>query len=266
MESFPLSEINEWLVVGVFLFALMGLILRFLTFSGFVASLFVGGCISFSLGWHGLVILAVFFISSSLWSIFKKEKKKEAEEKSAKSARRDWQQVLANGGLAALLAVFSTFHLSDVFVLAFVASMAASNADTWASEIGTLSKKAPISVKTFKRVEKGTSGAISLIGTVGGLVGALTVTVTGFFVFDHWSLSLIIWITLFGFFGHFVDTFIGAYVQAEYSCKICGRKTESLFHCGANTIKIKGIAWMNNETVNFFCSVSSACLTFIFFK
>jgi uncharacterized protein (TIGR00297 family) len=266
MVSFIVNEISGWLIVGVFLFALMGLLLRFLTISGFVASLFVGGCIAFSLRWQGLIVLAVFFVSSSLWSIFKKEEKKEAEEKSAKSSKRDWQQVLANGGLAALLAVFSSFNPSIVYVLAFVASMAASNADTWASEIGTLSKKSPISMRTFHYVEKGTSGAISLIGTMGGLLGALTVSTTGFLVFDNWNWSFVAWITLFGFIGHFVDTFIGAFVQVEYVCKICERKTESPFHCGTNTIKMKGIAWMNNEAVNFFCAASSACLTFIFFQ
>ena len=62
--------------------------------------------------------------------------------------------------------------------------MAAANSDTWASEIGSMSKGKPISVKTFKRAERGTSGAVSLLGTFAAVVGSFLIALPSYFLFD----------------------------------------------------------------------------------
>lgn len=56
-------------------------------------------------------------------------------------------------------------------MLGFMVCLASSNSDTWASEIGSLSRKKPIYIRTFKRIERGTSGAISGLGTVAAFAG-----------------------------------------------------------------------------------------------
>ena len=107
--------------------------------------------------------------------------------------------------------------------------MASANSDTWASEIGTLSKNKPIYIRTFKRIEKGTSGAVSLLGAIAALLGSLLISLLaiGFF---NWSFHFFI-IFIFGFLGNVIDTIIGAFYQQVYVCSKCGIETEKKIHC-----------------------------------
>ncbi|HRO25519.1 MAG TPA: DUF92 domain-containing protein, partial [Promineifilum sp.] len=75
--------------------------------SGAVGALVVGTLIFGLGGWVWGVLLAVFFISSSLLSHFKEREKAAVAEKFEKGHRRDMGQVLANGGLGAVIALLS---------------------------------------------------------------------------------------------------------------------------------------------------------------
>ena len=70
--------------------------------SGAITAFVVGFLVVLGLGMKGLVILGLFFVSSSSWSKVKSANKRKAEELLVKGSQRDWQQVLANGGLAAM--------------------------------------------------------------------------------------------------------------------------------------------------------------------
>ena len=56
-------------------------------------------------GWVWGGTLIAFFVSSSLWSHYGESRKVLLKEKFAKGSRRDLAQTLANGGLAAAIAV-----------------------------------------------------------------------------------------------------------------------------------------------------------------
>jgi uncharacterized protein (TIGR00297 family) len=133
---------------------------RSLSSSGAIAAVVVGVAVYFGFGFKGLFLLGLFFATSSFWSKYKSSAKKEIEEKLAKGATRDWRQVLANGGSAALLSIIYFFQQDMIWLIGFIVCLASSNSDTWASEIGTLSKRKPVYIRTFKPIEKGTSGAI----------------------------------------------------------------------------------------------------------
>lgn len=238
------------LLAGILLISVAGYYARLLSFSGMFASALLGTLLTVTVGWQGLLLLAVFFASSSGWSKWKVQKKEGAEEKSAKKGRRDAQQVAANGGPAALFAIGYALSGNDLWLAGYAAALAAANADTWASEIGVLSRSNPFSVRTFKQVEPGTSGAVSLLGMAATVSGSLTIALTAWAVYPEIIPAWIVAITLAGVLGSLIDTWLGAYVQVEYRCKVCGLKTEADEHHGERTVKIKGLPFVNNEIVN----------------
>lgn len=249
----------EYILISSFIIvaSILGYALRFLTKSGSVSAVFVGLLICFGLGIKGLILLGIFFVSSSLWSVYKRKDKMVVEEKHAKGSRRDYQQVLANGGMAALLSVLYGFFETSHLLLAFCVFIATSNSDTWASEIGTLSKRRPYSVRTFSVVERGTSGAVSLLGTMAAVAGALLIAYSSFVLFNL-QISEFWVLFLFGFLGNVIDTVLGAYVQALYKCSICGGETEKMVHCQRRTALIRGRKFFNNDVVNFISGFAPA--------
>jgi uncharacterized protein (TIGR00297 family) len=237
-------------IIFILFICAAGFILNSLTASGAVAAFFTGVLIYAGFGSKGLVLLGVFFATSSLWSKYKSVKKLVIEQKLAKGSRRDWRQVAANGGAAALFSIVHYFDPQLIWLIGFAVCLSSANSDTWASEIGTLSTQRPIYIRTFKRVDKGTSGAVSLLGTVAAVSGALLIAICSLFFF-HLSILNFLMIFLFGFMGNIIDTIIGAFYQIEYICPQCGIVTERRHHCNKSTKQIKGMPFIDNDMVNF---------------
>lgn len=243
---------HESIFISLFiiLIAISGYYLRLLTMSGSIAACLTGFAIGLGFGLKGLLLLGFFFASSSFWSKYKSKNKIKNEERHEKGSRRDWQQVAANGGTAAVFSLFYFAFPHPVWVIGFAISIAAANSDTWASEIGSLSKRPPLYIRTFKRIETGTSGAVSLLGTVAAVCGSLTIAIFSFYFFHLTFMETVI-IFCFGFLGNIIDTLFGAFIQVVYQCKICLTEVESKWHCGKKTILIRGTPIFNNDFVNF---------------
>src|SRR4051812_9939991 len=122
-------------ILLIFLASWAGWRLRALTLSGAYAAIAVGLAIFAGTNVQGLILLGVFFASSSLWSKYKSASKAALEEKLAKGARRDWKQVAANGGPAAICSLLMYVTGSPIWIACFAAAIAGANSDTWASEI-----------------------------------------------------------------------------------------------------------------------------------
>lgn len=239
---------------------------RTLNLSGAFAATLVGTVVFGLGGWQWTVLLLTFFITSSGLSRAFRKHKQGLDEKFSKGHERDAGQVLGNGGLASL---FVLVHVlvpeSTIGWLGFAASLAAVNADTWATELGVLNPSAPRMITDLKkRVEKGTSGGISLYGTLASLLGSAVIAMpavllhpAGMLNGDHFLL-----ISAAGLAGSFFDSFLGATVQAMYHCPADKRETEKhpLHTCGTPTIHIRGWRWLDNDWVNFACSLSGALL------
>ena len=238
-----------------------------LSSSGAWAAALTGGLIFGLGGLPWAVLLLTFFISSSALSRLFARRKASLSEKFSKGSRRDWGQVLANGGLGASLAVIYALWPAQPWPwVAFAGAMAAVNADTWATELGVLNPTPPRLITNGKPVERGTSGAISLLGSLAALAGAGLVALFAA-VFSIPSsapaqeiLAMITAALLGGLSGAFFDSFLGATVQAIYYCPACQKETERhpRHLCGAETTQARGWGWLDNDWVNFAASLVGA--------
>lgn len=238
--------------------------LKFLTFSGSVTTFFLAGII-FSLGgikWS--VPILTFFILSSLLSKARKNKNENVELFFEKSGTRDYLQVLANGGIGGVLVVINFLTKNDFYYLLYIGSLSAVCADTWATELGTWKKNETYNILNFKKVEQGVSGGISLIGSIGALLGTVVIALSGLYWIDMNYFQYFIIIISSGFIGSLIDSILGATVQLQNECNVCKKITERNFHCGLKTKYYKGFNWIDNDVVNFIVSLASPLFIIIF--
>lgn len=223
--------------------------------SGAFAATLVGTIVFGLGGLQWAIVLMVFFITSSGLSRAFKKRKQGLNEKFSKGSERDAGQVFGNGGLATIFVLVHALYPESIAGWAgFAASLAAVNADTWATELGVLNPTAPRMITDWrKRVEKGTSGGISFFGTLASLFGAAVIGLPAALFTGNWSLFPLI--SVAGLAGSLFDSLLGATVQAMYYCPTDEKETEKhpLHTCGTETIHIRGWEWLNNDWVNFAC-------------
>lgn len=237
---------------------------RALSASGAVAAALVGFLLFGMAGGKGALALLLFFVSSSALSRLGKKRKDALSFE--KGGERDAGQVLANGGIAALCAALIPFVPPQNFTLiaaALLGALAAANADTWATEIGALARRPPRLITTFRPAPTGASGAVSLPGTAAALAGAWLIALVAL----AWGVGNegILAVTVGGFAGSLFDSLLGATIQAQYRCTICGKLTEQRVHCKQPTEKARGLAWMNNDVVNALATAFGASAAALLF-
>jgi uncharacterized protein (TIGR00297 family) len=233
-----------------------------LTTFGVITALVGGGLVYSSFNWKGILLISLFFLSSSFWSRF--ESRSLIKERDTRTSF----QVLANGGGAFIAAIGYMIYPNVSWIAFFIASLAGANADTWASEIGVLSKEKPFHIFKLQKVESGMSGAITKIGTIASFFGSLLISLSGVLLFSqeirNLLLSLFI-LTALGFIGSLIDTVIGATIEVTYECERCKKIVESRLHCGQTTVRRKGLAFLGNNWVNFISNFASGLLGGIYF-
>jgi len=242
-------------VAGIFAFliAIPSIYLGFLTFDGGMVTFAVGTLI-FAFGgvkW-ALPILTFFFTSSILTKLVKGKSVVKSGE------ARDSIQVLANGGLPALFAALNAIFPSSIWYVLYVVSLAVVNSDTWSTEIGALSRIMPRSIVNFKELPKGSSGAVSPCGSLGGLLGSFIIAVYLLIYGYSWPVFLLA--GLFGFLGNVVDSILGATIEIQYKCPKCGGIFDVEWHCGIKLERLRGIRWFGNNMVNFTASLLGSLL------
>ncbi len=251
---------------GSLLAALIGLVAwrkGALVPSGVLGAILTGTAVFGLGGWPGGLALVAFFVSGSLLSRLFRHRKAAVEADFAKTGARDLGQALANGGVAAAAAVAYAATGQAAWMGALLGSLAAAAADTWATELGVLSRARPRLITTFKPVPPGTSGAVSLLGTLAALGGGLFVAVTGALADPRWWRFLP-WVTLAGLAGSFLDSLLGATVQGVYWCPRCGKETERRVHgCGSATRLHRGLPAVSNDVVNLLATVAGAAVGFL---
>lgn len=254
-----------------FLIAFAAYIKKSLNLAGFISAIILGTILYFTDPIFCLIMLC-FFVSSTVFTKYKSAFKENSERLHEKSGKRGFSQVAANGygGLLFALLYFTTKN--EMFMIAFVVTMASSNADTWASELGVLSKGNPVSIINFKPIEKGLSGGISLLGTCASLFGALFISGVFFldyvyrYGFSYRAIVILAVCTLGGFLGSIIDSIMGATVQVKYFSKVTGELTEKRYTNGIKNKRVRGYKFINNDFVNFTSGIIAAAIIMFFYS
>jgi len=129
------------------------------------------------------------------------------------TARNAWQ-VIANIVWAVTSSALFLFTQNEIFILLFIAFVAAVTADTWASEIGPLLNKRCFSLSKMRMVPAGTNGGISFFGSLAALAGATVISSLSYFVFfSSWHWGIIAILSVSAFIACFADSLLGTFVE-----------------------------------------------------
>ena len=204
-----------------------GLLFGSLTRSGAVAAFVVGTVVFGFGGWRAGLLLVTFFATSSALTRWHAERKRHPEHRGGRTAG----QVIANGLVAAILAVWFGIAPSLEVITAFAGAIAAATADTWATEVGLLSPSPPRLITTWRRVQAGTSGGVTLLGTAVGAAGASLIARLGQLVFG--TSHDVVWIAAMG--AMLIDSLLGATLEGR-------------------------VRWLNNDAVNLAATAAGALI------
>lgn len=253
-----------YLALLMLIFSLVAYKARQLTVSGATVAFFVGFVPTYILGFGALSTLLLFFLFAGGLSKFSKMRSKfDTEGIQEKGSRRDGMQVFANGGMALVAAVLYALSPSMVALVMFASSVAEAASDTFAGEIGILSKARPISIITGRKMKPGLSGAVSALGSGAGLLGALFIALywmSNFLPLTGKSFAYASIVAVSGFFGCLMDSVLGATVQAHYYDPERDRLTEHPTSGGKKLALERGIRWIDNDLVNLMSNVIATLL------
>eukprot|EP00584_Thalassiosira_punctigera_P024705 CAMPEP_0172554266 /NCGR_PEP_ID=MMETSP1067-20121228/53841_1 /TAXON_ID=265564 ORGANISM="Thalassiosira punctigera, Strain Tpunct2005C2" /NCGR_SAMPLE_ID=MMETSP1067 /ASSEMBLY_ACC=CAM_ASM_000444 /LENGTH=312 /DNA_ID=CAMNT_0013342599 /DNA_START=279 /DNA_END=1214 /DNA_ORIENTATION=+ len=264
-------------------------------------SAFLVASLSLATSWRNGITLLAFYLTSSKLTRVGSNRKGKLEEGATEGGERGAMQVFACSLIGVICASMRRIFagsdgplllggsattspgaalLGDRMTLAYVAFFSCCAGDTWASELGVLSKSLPrLIIKPWKKVPPGTNGGISLVGLGASAAGGMLMgSLHGIFVPGgiasflpfNWqsvlsAISLsqfrreVLVLTFVGFVGGFggslVDSLLGATVQAtfydEETKKIAKRP-------GPTTTKVGGCGFLSNEMVNVVSTAISA--------
>jgi len=255
-----------------------------LDLSGCAFALIMGMVVTLSNYCFTIAILT-FFITSSKATHIRKERKRELQRHFEEDSRRNWLQVICNGGVATQVALFylleegpgetaidftSRYNLSW-WCISFLGAICCANGDTWASELGSVfSSGDPLLITSLKPVPRGTNGGVSFIGLVvsslGGLVVSFTFVVTEWFCVEthQWRSSppqlapLLLIGLISGFLGSLIDSLLGATLQYSGLEARTGKVVE---YEGPGIWHISGRPLLDNHSVNLFSNLITALIS-----
>jgi uncharacterized protein (TIGR00297 family) len=209
-----------WIVVNTFL-AIVGYALRSVDVSGALIGWILGCVLILGGGPPLYVALLAFFIIGTLTTKLGYARKAREGLAQEKGGRRGAAHAFANVGVAAICAVACWRGLGFVPLFMGIAALATAAADTTASEIGQLFGRRAFLPLTFRRVERGTEGAISIEGTLAGIVAGCIVASAGTAMAAHhfragfigsvaiYKSNVIIVLTLCAALGCYLESILG---------------------------------------------------------
>lgn len=167
--------------------------LNWLDLKGSIGTFIMGSIILYSGGFKWVFPLLLFLTLGSILSKLNDKKSK-----------RNLSQVLANGAVSLILSILNIFYPNEIFYFIHLCAISSMSSDTFSTEIGMRFSKKAYLITNFKEVEKGTSGGVSFIGFIGGIVGSFVISI----FHSQWFYIFII-----GIVGNLFDSILGATLE-----------------------------------------------------
>ncbi|PSF38524.1 TIGR00297 family protein [Aphanothece hegewaldii CCALA 016] len=214
---------------------------KLLTPAGYLHAWLLGVIIWGTLGWRGYALMMFyFFVGSAVTRIGIQQKEAEgiAEKRSGmRGPENVWGSALA-GTICAILTLLVSSPIKELLILGYVASLSTKLSDTSASEVGKAYGKSTFLITTLQPVPRGTEGAISLEGTLAGVVASAAIASLGL------GLGIInpigvIWCIIAAFIATNLESVIGATLQNQWE-------------------------WLTNEWVNVINTIIGATIAILF--
>ncbi len=235
---------NPWLIAISLNTVLLGfayiLPKKLLTPFGYLNAWLLGVIIWGTLSWQGyLIVMFYFLVGSAVTKIGFKEKKA-AGIAEGRSGLRGPENVWGSALIATICAIATLFfeeNINKLLIIGYLASFATKLSDTTASEIGKAYGKSTFLITTLKPVPRGTEGAVSLEGTLAGMVASLLISLLA------WGLGMI--------------NFTGVII-----CLIAAFIATNLESVIGATLQTK-LAWLTNEIVNIINTLIGAIVAIL---
>ena len=243
---------NPWLVAVGLNAVLLGIVWllpkKLLTPAGILNAWLLGVLIWGTLGWSGYAVVCAYFIVGSAVTRIGMAQKEAEGIAEKRSGARGPENVWGSAFTAALCAVgigiinlwgtSETVFLTSLLISGYVASFCTKLSDTCASEVGKAYGKRTFLITTLQPVPRGTEGAVSLEGTLAGIVASVVLAMLG------WGVGLInvwgiIWCVLAAFIATNLESVIGATLQSRWQ-------------------------WLTNELVNVLNTLIGAATAMLF--
>ena len=201
---------------------------KLLTPVGYLHAWVLGVLVWGTLGWRGYTVVLFYFLVGSAVTFVRidaKEAEGIAEERSgARGPGNVWASALT-GTICAIATLFTDNFLQELLILGYVASFATKLADTVASEIGKAYGKRTFLITTLKPVPRGTEGAVSLEGTLAGIVASLAIALLAWII-GMVNIVGVIWCAIAALIATTIESLIGATLESKFT-------------------------WLTNDLVNF---------------
>lgn len=223
---------NPWLMAVALNTMLVGVAFaspkKLLTPAGYLHAWVLGVILWGCLGWQAYAVTLVYFVAGSAVTkvgFAQKAAAGIAEERGGvRGPGNVWGSALtaalcallawAIGLTSATLAGLSTAQVIQLLVLGFVASLSTKLSDTSATEIGKAYGQRTFLITTLQPVPRGTEGAVSLEGTLAGVVGSLILAVAAWGIGVISTVGIVI-CAIAAFVATTLESLIGATIEDQ---------------------------------------------------